>query len=116
MSFDHCSDLCAGAASNGHTWRVDQEPCSEMRKALVTDKWMWTAEASYGTAMGNGPWNYSRESQLGTGNTRDEAAYEASKNCNAMMTMHQSLAWSAGEAVDAGMCKVTQCVPPGTPL
>jgi hypothetical protein len=116
MSFDRCGDLCAGAASNGHTWRVDQEPCSEIRKALVSDKWMCTAEASFGTALGGGPWDYSRESHLGSGNTRDDAYYEAVSNCGAMMSTKQNLANLQGAAVDAGMCKVTQCLPPGTPL
>jgi hypothetical protein len=116
MSFDSCGELCGIAASNGHTWRIDQEPCSEIRKAFVTDQWMCRAEASFGTSMGGGPWEYSRESLLGTGNTRDDASYEAMRNCNAVMSMNQNLASSRGAAVDGGMCKVTRCMPPGSSL
>jgi hypothetical protein len=67
--------------------------------------------------VGGGPWEYSRESQLGTGNTRDAAYYEAFSNCSAMMTTNLNLASARGAAVDDGMCEVTRCLPPGsTPL
>jgi hypothetical protein len=116
MSFDRCSKMCAGAAADGHNWRIDQESCSEIKKAFVTDKWMCWAEGSIGTAVGSGPYTYSTKSLSGTGNTRDEAGYDAVTSCNAILGTSKNLAWSGGQTVDAGSCEVTRCLPPGTPL
>jgi hypothetical protein len=116
MAFDRCDKMCEGAARyTGHHWRVEGS-CSEIKKALVTDQWMCTAEASHGTAVGNGPYAYSTTSLMGAGNTRDQAAREALRNCNAIQGSKSSLAWLGGQTVDGGMCQVTRCVPPGTPL
>jgi hypothetical protein len=116
MQFDRCSKLCTGAARDGHHWRVGQSSCSEIKKAFVTDKWMCWAEASIGTALGNGPYNYSTKTGVGSGNTRAEAGNEAVKTCNAFLGFDENLAWSGGQAVHAGSCEISRCLPPGTPL
>ena len=118
MAVDRCHKICEGAARySGHHWRIEQSfSCAQIKQKLVTDQWTCTAEASHGSAVGNGPYNYGTTSLIGAGNTRDEAAREALKDCNAIQGSKSSLAWSAGQTVDAGMCHVTQCVPKGSPL
>jgi hypothetical protein len=116
ISFESCGELCEIAASNGHHWQVGQESCAEIKKAFVSDKWMCKAEASIGTSLGNGPWEYSAISLLGSGNTRDDAYNEAFSSCSAMATTKLNLADSQGAAVNGGTCTVVGCWPPGSSL
>lgn len=116
MKADRCGELCELAANDGHTWRIDNEPCSAIRKAFVHDKWVCTAEASYGTSYGNGPTDYRNQSIMGTGNTRDEAGYQALKDCGSLMGVNNNREWSSGARVEGGDCKVTKCQPPGSPV
>lgn len=116
MSSQRCGEVCAIAASNGQPLRIGRESCPEIRKAFVSNTWTCWAEASVGTAYGNGPWSYARKSLPASGKTRDEAYLAASSNCNAMVSVDDNLATLSGAAVDSGLCKVTRCLPPGTPL
>jgi hypothetical protein len=116
MSFDTCSKVCAGAAADGHRWHIDDEPCTEIAKAFVSDKWMCRAVASVGTSRENGPWDHAGVDMLGSGNTRDEAYLQALRDCNAMSSTKKNQGWLSGAAVSGGDCTVTQCQPPGSPL
>lgn len=116
MSSQRCGEMCAMAASNGQPLRIGRESCPEIKRAFVSSKWICYAEASVGTAYGNGPWSYARTSLPASGKTRDEAYLAASSNCNAMVSVDVNTATLAGAAVDSGLCTVTQCFPPGSPL
>ena len=104
------------AASNGQPLRIGRESCPEIRKAFVSTKWTCWAEGSSGHSYGNGPWTYRNTSIPANGRTRDEAALEAARGCNALMSTGNNTAWSSGASVDSGDCKVTKCFPPGSPL
>ena len=116
MSTQRCGEMCSIAASNGQPLRIDRESCAEIKKAFVTTKWTCFAEGSSGYSYGNGPWNYRTQSMQSTGKTRDEAALAAARDCNALMGVSTNLSNLDGAAVDSGMCKVTRCFPPGSPL
>ena len=111
-----CGEMCSMAASNGQPLRIGRESCPEIRKAFVSTKWTCWAEGSSGYAYGNGPWTYRNTSIPANGRTRDEAALEAARGCNALMSAGNNTSWSSGAAVDSGDCKVTKCFPPGSPL
>ena len=111
-----CGEMCSMAASNGQPLRIGRESCPEIRKAFVSTKWTCWAEGSSGYAYGNGPWTYRNTSIPANGRTRDEAALEAVRGCNALMSTGNNTSYSSGAAVDSGDCKVTKCFPPGSPL
>jgi len=111
-----CGEMCSMAASNGQPLRIGRESCPEIRKAFVSNKWTCWAEGSSGYAYGNGPWTYRNTSIPANGRTRDEAALEAARGCNALMSAGNNTSYSSGAAVDSGDCKVTKCFPPGSPL
>jgi hypothetical protein len=116
MKAQRCGEMCSMAASNGQPLRIGRESCREIRKAFVSTKWTCWAEGSSGYAYGNGPWTYRNTSIPANGRTRDEAALEATRGCNALMSAGNNTSWSSGAAVDSGDCKVTKCSPPGSPL
>jgi hypothetical protein len=103
-------------AASGHPLRIGRASCAEIKKAFVTDKWMCWAEGSTGFAYGNGPWTYGAKSSLDNGKTRDEASLAALRDCNALLGFNANLNNLSGAATDNGMCKVTRCLPPGSPL
>jgi hypothetical protein len=111
-----CGEMCSMAASNGQPLRIGRESCPEIRKAFVSTKWTCWAEGSSGYAYGNGPWTYRNTSIPANGRTRDEAALEAARGCNALMSTGNNTSSLSGAAVDRGDCKVTKCFPPGSPL
>jgi len=116
MSLQRCGEVCAIAASNGQPLRIGRESCAEIKRAFVSTTWICYAEASVGRSYGNGPWSYTRKSLPASGKTRDEAYLAASRNCSAMVSVDDNNATLAGAAVDGGLCTVTQCFPPGSPL
>jgi hypothetical protein len=75
--------------------------------------WLCTAEASLGTAYGDGPMSYSTERAYGNGPTRDEAYLNALRDCQAMVSMSTSLADSSGQRQEGGTCEISSCMGPG---
>jgi hypothetical protein len=115
-SSQSCGKFCSTVAGSAHPLRIGRESCAEIKKAFVTDKWMCWAEGSTGYAYGNGPWSYRAKSIPADGRTRDEASLQALRDCNALLGFSANLDNLSGAATDNGMCKVTRCFPPGTPL
>lgn len=116
MAYQRCGEMCAVAASGDHPLRIGRESCAEIKKAWVTSKWTCWAEGRTGVAYGNGPYTYGSKSTPANGRTRDEAALQALRDCNALVSLDQNLNNLSGATTDNGACRVTRCIPPGTPL
>jgi len=107
MESGHCNKLCADAGSH---WSIDQgKACSAIKQELEKDQWSCWAEASVGTRVGNMPYVDSTKSLGGNGRTRAEAANQALRNCNAIVSGAQNLAWLDGQSTRGGQCEVTRC-------
>ncbi len=115
-SAQRCGRFCASMASSGHPLRLGRASCAEIKKVFVTDEWMCWADGSTGSAYGNGPMTYGVKSIAANAKTRDEAAVKALRSCNALVGADQSLSNLSGATTDNGMCRVSRCLPPGSPL
>jgi hypothetical protein len=71
--------------------------------------WMCTATASFGSAYGDGPMEYSSIKQYGNGPTKEKAYLMALENCHAAVSMDTSLANASGKRQDGGTCTVVDC-------
>lgn len=71
--------------------------------------WMCTAEASLGTAIGDGPMNYRVKSAVNNGPTKQEAATKALKDCGAIVGA--AMAIDGGDSRhEGGTCEISQCI------
>jgi hypothetical protein len=73
----------------------------------ATGQWNCIAEASLGTALGNGPMNYSVKSGYGTASTRDEAVTLALKECGE--TVNVSILIADDMRTETGTCALSRC-------
>jgi hypothetical protein len=72
--------------------------------------WTCIAEASVGTANGNGPMLYSTTSAYGNGPNRGAASVKALKDCGALVGAALNLAWLSGERTEGGNCVISRCM------
>lgn len=70
--------------------------------------WMCTAEASLGSAEGNGPMTYRQKSAVNNGPTKEEAAMKALKDCGAIVGA--AMAIEGDRRHEGGTCEISQCI------
>lgn len=116
MAYQRCGEICSMAASSDHPLRIGRESCAEIKKAFVTSKWTCWADGSTGASYDNGPYTYRNKSTPADGRTRDEAALQALRDCNALLSADANLKDLSGAETETAGCHVTRCIPPGTPM
>lgn len=70
-------------------------------------QWSCTAEASFGTARGTGPMNYSVKSGYGMASNRDDAVTLALKDCGE--TVNTSILINDDMQTEIGTCALSRC-------
>jgi len=124
FSYDVCMKMCGDQ-------RVEEIPekrakalaqakmsCPALADQLAPSQWLCTAEgaSSYGHDMdGSAPdvWGTKDIYELGSGQTRAAAAYNAMRDCNATMTFQLDIDGERG-AVISSQCHITRCTGPAS--
>jgi len=91
----------------------DHAPAQRARRGGGSGAWSCAAEASIGSAVGDGPMTYSVVTGAGNGPTRDAAATQALANCGELVGASSGVSWTYGEKVEGGDCTISRCMGPG---
>lgn len=125
-TFKPCVEVCQKQGADrtpkgrAETFAQARSSCPQLAAQMRPSQWVCSAEGESVSASdwGNGPRMEGPVNILGSGKTKAQAAFNALRDCRAIVTFDLGLAQAGGidnntETAITHECRVTQCYPPG---